>query len=160
MLICQPPPKSMEVVVSCCSQRFAASSESITVVKNSRGLTIGDLYDAMQKLLNRHRLCPHAPIKLIAEDGTVNSDIFFHTSITLDRKDPLVLERMVAHKRHLAQMNEQSAKEAKLEMYRHAKLRGKSSTLGSDCKRWLTMSRSSIQRSTHSHASRLRDRQC
>ena len=119
----------MDVTVSCCSQRFSASNETISAVTNSRGLTIEDLYDATQKLLNRHRLCPHAPIGKIAEDGTVDCNIFFHTSITPKQRDPLVLERVAAKDRKLAQQNEQSTKEAKLEMYRRAKLQGTSSTL-------------------------------
>ncbi|KAK5742626.1 hypothetical protein LTR17_003157 [Elasticomyces elasticus] len=56
MLICQPPIKEMTIDVSCCNTLHPKPGK----IRNSQGLTVGDLLRATAKARKQRELCPYA----------------------------------------------------------------------------------------------------
>jgi len=98
MLICQPPITKMEVSITCChpyparrwsNPRFLPSESDLPeAITSETGITVGDLCDAYQAMLDKHSLCPHAePIDHTAV-GRVKVDPQFRGTIYLRDDDP------------------------------------------------------------------------
>ncbi|TKA71458.1 hypothetical protein B0A55_07799 [Friedmanniomyces simplex] len=58
-------------------------------VKSDTGITVGDLYDAMRKIQEEHRLCPHAARIEHGDDGMVSANVKFTALVQLRSDDPM-----------------------------------------------------------------------
>jgi hypothetical protein len=96
MLICQPPVPEATAYIRCCPHPLEdqppAPGQSYPPLKITRetGITIGDLYDLAEKIIDKHRYCPRAQWRCLDEDGTVNAELLFKLSVPLHDDDPMV----------------------------------------------------------------------
>ena len=65
---------------------------------SSTGLTLGDLRDAAEQLLPKHRLCPFANVhRHDPRSGQVYAPVCFEGTMTLAHDDPALLADRVGH---------------------------------------------------------------
>lgn len=118
-LICQPPLKSLTVKPSfCCSRRDP--SQRPKRITSSTGLTIGDVVDEARKLLNKHRLCPHAWSIYHLEDGVVMVRVEFTGLLRVSGNDPVLLECEKATR----EIEQRQSRDAEMQQYSSAKREG------------------------------------
>ncbi|KAK4957153.1 hypothetical protein LTR10_005111 [Elasticomyces elasticus] len=91
MLICQPPITEMAIRVNCC--RTASIDHArwqAERVKNSQGITLGDLLHATIQYQEKHQLCPHASHSHHdVVTGFVRVEVTFQGEVLLEQDDPV-----------------------------------------------------------------------
>lgn len=86
MFITQPPVTTLTPWTRCC-----ASPPSIEQFVRQEGITLGDLHAATQELIEKHRLCPHAPHRdLMLENGENYVQVMWKGEVVLEQGDPKV----------------------------------------------------------------------
>lgn len=103
MLICQPPVNKIKAYLNCCcppkerswmgSATTRARRTTPETLRSQSGITVGDLYDAAERLAKEHALCPFAEGFQINEDGIVDVCVTFEAVVYLPETDPLVIEK-------------------------------------------------------------------
>lgn len=63
------------------------------------GITVGHIHDAVQKLRETHRKCPHASLHEHDKDGTVRPEITFTAILELKKDEPYIFEKDRAYVR-------------------------------------------------------------
>ena len=115
MHICQPPATEMDVFPDCCSKYNCSSTYSIydsdplnaflglgrlhsaSKITSATGITIGDLYDAIEKVRAEHKLCPRAyEISNHDDNGNYWPIISFGCLLNVREDDPIVDPRVRA----------------------------------------------------------------
>lgn len=115
MFLCQPPPTEIDVFPDCCSRGTYSSTyalhqhdplnaamalgrlQPVGKVVSNTGLTIGHLYDAIERIREEHRICPHAiEITNHDEDGNYWPDISFGCLLKVRADDPVLNPRVAA----------------------------------------------------------------
>jgi hypothetical protein len=109
MLICQPPVSTVKISdTGCCSRLnrgligpftppppiFAAPTpiEVVNAKEGSSGVTIGDVNDAVERLMQQHRTCPHAYVTMHEDDGFVSVIFDVRFQIQTTDLDPKVIK--------------------------------------------------------------------
>ncbi|KAK5681083.1 hypothetical protein LTS10_006843 [Elasticomyces elasticus] len=114
MLITQPPLKEVSMAIICCAPNSRASIGMLrpehSRLSNRDGLTIGELYDEVQRVLEEHHNCPFAGPEMHTVNGSVNAQVYFEAKIELPIDHPEVVQdnleqeaKRQRRKRHLAQ---------------------------------------------------------
>lgn len=133
MQLCQPPIHVMRYVPTCCGQ---ASEDEIgghpLRIRNEEGLTLGDLRNAAENLMAKHKLCLNAPVHAYDPDGFVRPEVRFYVGVALEADDPMVRERLEEEKENMMLDEDEEAHEAKITEYMNAKKDGKCSTTNVD----------------------------
>ncbi|KAK5126930.1 hypothetical protein LTR85_008288 [Meristemomyces frigidus] len=88
MLIVQPPTYDMTVTPNCCL--FHSRPKSRDVIKNKKGITVGDLLDVAQKLVEQYENCPDADAFIRDDEGRVIVGAYIRGTILLAQDDPIV----------------------------------------------------------------------
>ena len=115
MFLAQPPPTEIDVFPNCCSRGTYSSTyashhqdplnasmalgrlQPVGKVVSTTGLTVGHLYDAIERIREEHRICPHATeIANHDEDGNYWPDISFGCLLKVRADDPILSPRIAA----------------------------------------------------------------
>ena len=132
MLITQPPINQMIVSTDCCpSYDYSISSEPrplFPMVENLNGVTVGDLYDCTEKLLNEHRLCTSAHSALLDDDGNVQVGVSFVGMKNLYDDDPIYTDWKRQQRSIERKDRKRQRRAAKFEAYCNAKRNGERPT--------------------------------
>lgn len=115
MYLSQPPPTEIDVFPDCCSRGTYSSTytshhqdplnaamalgrlQPVGKVVSNTGLTVGHLYDAIERIREEHRICPHA-VEILNhdEDGNYWPDISFGCLLKVRADDPVLNPRVAA----------------------------------------------------------------
>lgn len=115
MFLSEPPPTEIDVFPDCCSRGTYSSSYSshqadplgasmalgrlqpVGKVVSTTGLTVGHLYDAIERIREEHRICPHAlEIANHDENGNYWPIISFGCLLKVKPNDPVLSPRIAA----------------------------------------------------------------
>ena len=98
-------------------------SEPLTVSSQS-GLTIGDLYECAEKLIEKHRYCVNAHSGQLDDDGLVRMDIGFNGTMVLQGNDPAFVAARAQKEVREASYQRTMELNSKKDAYRNAKIQG------------------------------------
>jgi hypothetical protein len=150
MLITQPPIKVVTMVANCCSPdgygygyppgHFLRLTNgpptpdpSLPQITSETGITLGDLLDAAETVVEAHRLCPQAPFTALNDGRYVRVAARFEGTVRVRPDDPIVLENQwpsppqpVMCSRHgvACRANGLDPKDEEMKRYTEAKVRG------------------------------------
>lgn len=128
MFVTQPPVKQLSVTLNCCpsANGYPAQYNNPPAqdVSNANGLTVGDLYDYTEKLLDQHRNCSAAYSGLLEDDGTVQVGVRFVGKIQLQADDPIFLRWKKSQQTRDEHDQKHRRRSAKLEVFCNAKRNG------------------------------------
>ena len=115
MFLSQPPPTEIDVFPDCCSRGTYSSTyashqqdplnaamalgrlQPVGKVVSNSGLTVGHLYDAIERIREEHRICPHAvEISNHDDDGNYWPNISFGCLLKVRADDPVLNPRVAA----------------------------------------------------------------
>jgi hypothetical protein len=115
MFLAQPPPTEIDVFPDCCSRGTYSSTyaahqqdplnaamalgrlQPVGKVVSNTGLTVGHLYDAIERIREEHRICPHAiEIANHDDDGNYWPNISFGCLLKVRPDDPVLSPRIAA----------------------------------------------------------------
>ncbi|KAK3676495.1 hypothetical protein LTR78_003771 [Recurvomyces mirabilis] len=90
VLICQPPPKSMDVWTNCCRPENADPiltgqwpPHPLETLRSEGGITVGQIVDAAIRVMGKHRSCSLAPRELYDEREAVRCAINFKATVQM-----------------------------------------------------------------------------
>lgn len=115
MFLSQPPPTEIDVFPDCCSRGTYSSTyaahhqdplnaamalgrlQPVGKVVSNTGLTVGHIYDAIERIREEHRICPHA-IEILNhdDDGNYWPTISFGCLLKVRADDPVLNPRVAA----------------------------------------------------------------
>ncbi|KAK3691151.1 hypothetical protein LTR37_018855 [Vermiconidia calcicola] len=136
MLICQPPVRQVKLFTSCCSKnrsnflaQFApgggptspAPLANVCAQGDSAGVTVGDINDAMELALAKHRLCPDATIYDHNDDGSVNVRFELEFEIDVIDAEPLWQAKVARIRADKDESIKKKETQRRLEWYMQAK---------------------------------------
>jgi hypothetical protein len=128
MLVTQPPIKELTVSMECCpTYEYAYPYDpqpAIQTITNPNGLTLGDLYDRTEKLLNEHRFCTSAYNGLLEDDGSVRVGVRFVGKMELHADDPIYVAWKKQQRVREENDRKRQRRTAKLEAFCTAKRTG------------------------------------
>nr|POF26348.1 hypothetical protein CFP56_22497 [Quercus suber] len=89
MLVCQPALESLHVQPTCCFADYIVAPAP-RLISFGSGVTVGDLFDAVEQARKEHRNCALAEGPMHRTDGTVKVDVRVCESLELSPLDPIM----------------------------------------------------------------------
>ncbi|KAI5369866.1 Putative F-box domain-containing protein [Septoria linicola] len=125
MYVCQPPIKEMNTYVECCRYNFNHHTDDhdrpSAVVRNEKGLTIGDLLDKTNEMLDLHKYCQNAEVFMLDDEtGEVKNEVSFRGTVELKEDDPLLVEKRIKEEIRERELKDKKLRRQHIEQYRTA----------------------------------------
>nr|POF12738.1 hypothetical protein CFP56_09890 [Quercus suber] len=89
ILVCQPALKSLNVQPTCCFADYIVAPAA-RLASTGGGVTVGDLFDAVETARKEHRSCALAEGPMHRTDGTVKVDVRVCEALELSPLDPIM----------------------------------------------------------------------